>query len=314
MTAEQPTREESALAFRPLLFAIAYRMVSVVTDAEDIVQEAYLRYHRAVNDGVQVDSTRAFLSAVTTRLAIDHLRAAKSRRETYIGNWLPEPLLTEHMTPDPATAAEEADSISMAFLLVLERLSPVERAVFLLHDVFDYDFTAIAPIVGKTADNCRQIAVRARRHVHEERPRFRPTREERNRLADQFVEAFASGAVDDLAQMLAADVVVTGDSGGARPSWPRPIVGQAKVVRLLAGLAGDMAGMGLRVERTEVNGEPGALIRDPSGALVNVFSFEIVSGQIQAIRSVINRDKLRHLVPVLGPLAEVDKLARARRS
>jgi len=303
---------EDVAELRPLLFAIAYRMLGSVTDAEDVVQEAFLRHHRAVTDGTRVESPKAFLSAVTTRLAIDHLRSARVRRETYVGQWLPEPLLTDRAAPDPAAGVAAAESLSMAFLLVLERLSPVERAVFLLHDVFEYDFAEIAPIVDKSVDNCRQIAVRARKHVTAHRPRFAASDEQRNRLADRFVAALIEGEVDGLVELLAADVVVTGDSGGMRPSWPREITGREKVLRLLAGLAAQMAAVGgIRLERVEVNGQPGALVLDGSGALVNVFAFDIADGELRTIRSVINRDKLRHLVPVVGPLADVEALRRA---
>jgi RNA polymerase sigma-70 factor (ECF subfamily) len=197
----------------------------------------------------------------------------------------------------------------MAFLLVLERLSPVERAVFLLHDVFGYEFGAVASIVGKTADNCRQVAVRARRHVSEHRPRFEASRTQREELADRFVAALSEGDLGGLVELLAADVVVTGDSGGMSPSWPRPIAGQDKVARLLLGLAEQMRRViGITISRVEVNGQPGAAIRDADGQLVNVFSFDIADGVVQAVRSVISREKLRHL----GPLADVQALMRAR--
>ncbi|HKC27058.1 MAG TPA: RNA polymerase sigma-70 factor [Jatrophihabitans sp.] len=295
---------------RPLLFAIAYRMLGSVSDAEDIVQEAYLRYHRALGDGTEIESTKAYLSAVVTRLAIDQLRSARVRRETYVGQWLPEPLLTDGGASDPATHAADADSLSMAFLLVLERLSPVERAVFLLHDVFRYEFGEIASMIGKSADNCRQIAVRARRRVAEERPRFEASRAERERLADRFVAALSDGDVNELLELLAADVVVTGDNGGMRPSWPHPIVGRDKVARLLAGVATQLRDMpGVAMSRVEVNGQPGLVVRDGDGQLVNVFSFDILDGAVQAIRSVISREKLGHL----GPLADVPALLAARR-
>jgi RNA polymerase sigma-70 factor (ECF subfamily) len=295
---------------RPLLFAIAYRMLGSVSDAEDVVQETYLRYHRAVQDGTEIESAKAYLSAVATRLAIDHLRSARVRRETYVGQWLPEPLLTDGGASDPAVHAADADSLSMAFLLVLERLSPVERAVFLLHDVFRYEFGEIAPMIGKSADNCRQIAVRARRRVADERPRFEASRTERERLADRFVAALSDGDVDGLLHLLAADVVVTGDSGGMRPSWPHPIVGRDKVARLLVGLAGQIRAVsGVAMSRAEVNGQPGVVVRDGEGRLVNVFSFDILDGAVQAIRSVLSREKLRHL----GPLADVQGLLAGRR-
>jgi RNA polymerase sigma-70 factor (ECF subfamily) len=298
---------EPFIQLRPLLFSIAYRMLGSVSDAEDVVQDAYLRYHRALGDGTEIESPKAFLSAITTRLAIDQLRSARVRRETYVGQWLPEPLLTDSSAPDPAQDAADSDSLSMAFLLVLERLSPVERAVFLLHDVFDYDFAEIAGMVGKSVENCRQVAVRARRHVNAERPRFEASREQRERLADRFVAALTEGDLDGLMDVLAADVVVTGDAGGMRPSWPREITGRDKVLRLLAGLAEQMRQVGgVRIERAEVNGQPGALVRDAEGLLVNVFSFDIVDGSLHAIRSVISRDKLGHL----GPLADIDGLRR----
>jgi RNA polymerase sigma-70 factor (ECF subfamily) len=295
---------------RPLLFAIAYRMLGTVSDAEDVVQDAYLRYHDAVQGGTQIESPKAYLSAVVTRLAIDQLRSARVRRETYVGQWLPEPLLTDGAAADPAQLSAESDSLSMAFLLVLERLSPVERAVFLLHDVFGYEFAEIASIVGRSADNCRQVAVRARRHVNEARPRFEASREQREKLADQFVAALSEGDVDGLVRMLADDVVVTGDGGGMRPSWPREIAGRAKVLRLLLGVVEQLRSMrGMRLERAEINGQPGAVVRDADGRLVNVFSFDIVDGVVQAVRSVIARDKLRHL----GPLADIEALRETLR-
>jgi RNA polymerase sigma-70 factor (ECF subfamily) len=199
----------------------------------------------------------------------------------------------------------------MAFLLVLERLSPVERAVFLLHDVFGYEFGEIASIVERSAENCRQIAVRARRHVREHRPRFEPSREERDRLADSLIAAMSQGDVDGLVKVLAADVVVTGDSGGVPPRWTRPIVGRDNVARLLVGLAAQMGQLpGVRLDRVDVNGQPGACVRDAEGRLVNVFSFDIADGAVQAVRSVISREKLRHL----GPLADVAALQEELRA
>ena len=299
---------EDVAELRPLLFAIAYRMLGSVSDAEDVVQEAFLRHHRARAEGTAIESPKAYLSAVTTRVAIDHLRSARVRRETYVGQWLPEPLLADPGAPDPAADAADAESLSMAFLLVLERLSPVERAVFLLHDVFDYDFAEIATIVEKSVENCRQIAVRARRRVNEGRPRFATSRAERDRLADRFLAAFREGDVQGLVDVLADDVVLTGDGGGLRGSWPRPIGGREKVARLLAALAEQVRALGATLEPTTVNAQPGALVLDAQGRLVNVFSFELADGSVQAIRSVIARDKLRHLVPLVGPLADVEAL------
>jgi RNA polymerase sigma-70 factor (ECF subfamily) len=294
---------------RSLIFSIAYRMLGSAVEAEDIVQDAFLRYHRAVADGTVVESPKAFLSAVTTRLSIDHLRSAKVRRESYVGVWLPEPLLTDRHSPDPAGLAEAADSLSMAFLLVLERLNPVERAVFLLRDVFDYPYEEIADIVDKTEANCRQIAARARRHVAVERRRFNPPADESADLAATFCAALAEGDLDQLVALLVEDVVVYGDSGGTRPSWPKPITGQAAVARLLAGLGASISAIGLSMRPAEVNGGPGAVVRDATGGLVNVFSLEVEHGKIGVVRSVINPAKLRHL----GELADREPLIEALR-
>ena len=292
---------------RPYLFSIAYRMLSSVADAEDVVQEAYLRYHRA---DAQIESPKAYLSAVVTRLCIDHLRSARVRRETYVGEWLPEPLLTDD-TADPEQTVVDADSLSMAFLLVLERLSPVERAVFLLHDVFGYDFAEVARMVERSPDNCRQIGVRARRHVNEQAPRFETSRAERDELAQRFLAAFTDGDVDGLVSLLAADVVVQGDGGGHRPSWPNAIAGRDKVVRLLVGLSDGIRQLGLEVRAAQVNGQPGATVHAADGGLINVITVDIADGVVQTVRSVINPDKLHHL----GRLADREALLeqRARR-
>src|SRR3954471_334089 len=214
---------ETYEALRPLLFSIAYRMVGSVAEAEDIVQEAFLRHHRAVQEeDVEVQTPKAYLSAITTRLAIDHLRSARVRRETYVGPWLPEPLLTDP-GPDPSEQAELADSLSLAFLVLLESLSPVERAVFLLREVFGYGYDEIARIVGKSEDNARQLAVRARRHIDERRPRFEADRRARQELAERFFAAARDGDVEGLEQLLAQDVVMYGDGGGKAPAAGRPL-------------------------------------------------------------------------------------------
>jgi RNA polymerase sigma-70 factor (ECF subfamily) len=279
-------------------------MLSSVADAEDVVQESFLRYHAT---DTHIESPKAFLSAVTTRLCIDHLRSARVRRESYVGEWLPEPLLTD--TADPAQSVADADSLSMSFLLVLERLSPVERAVFLLHDVFGYDYREVASIVERSADNCRQIGVRARRHVAEHAPRFESSRQERDELAERFLAAFTDGDVDGLVTLLAADVVVQGDGGGHSPSWPNAIAGRDKVVRLLIGLGADIRRMGLSVRPSQVNGQPGATVHVPDGGLINVITVDIADGLVQTVRSVINPDKLHHL----GPLADRKALLAQRR-
>jgi len=293
--------------YRPLMFSIAYRMLGTASEAEDVVQEAFLRYHRAEsgeNAGNGISSPKAYLSAVTTRLCIDYLRSARARREAYLGEWLPEPLLTDDSAPDPAGLAEQADSLSMAFLLLLERLTPVERAVFLLHDVFGYDYDEISAIVKKSPDNCRQLALRARRHVNEQKPRFEASRSKREELATRFFSAVGSGDMDGLVSMLAADVVVYGDSGGIPPSWPRPIVGRDPVSRLLVGIANQMQQIRVTIQLAEFNGQAGARLVGPDGRLISVFVLDIADGQVQTVRSVINPDKLQHL----GPLADVQAL------
>jgi len=302
------TVAETVAGLRPLLFSIAYRMLGSVGGAEDVTQEAFLRYESALARGAVVESPKAYLSAVVTRLAIDELRSARARRETYAGQWLPEPLLTDEDAEDPYRLVERADELSMAFLLVLERLGPVERAVFLLHDVFGYGFGEIAEIVGRSPEACRQIAVRARRRVADERPRFEATRREREALADRFLAAVQDGDVDGLIGLLAADVVVQGDGGGKAPQWSRPIVGADRVARLFAGLGRQIEEYDGRMERREVNGQPGAIVRTADGQVVCAWSIEIAEGRVQAVRSVINPDKLRHL----GPVADVWGLVRDR--
>src|SRR5215217_4080792 len=267
---------------RPLAFAIAYRMLGSVAEAEDIVQEAFLRLHRT--DGVE--HPKAFLATVTTRLAIDQLRSARARRETYPGPWLPEPIVTDSRPDD--------ESVSMALLVTLERLSPVERAVFLLHDVFDYGYDEIAEIVGKSRDNCRQLALRARRHVEAERPRFDPSREAREALAARFFAAVRDGDLDGLVALLAEDAVATGDGGGKAAARATPLHGGEKVARFMLGLMRLAERRGYEYEFAEVNGQPGALIRE-DGKVVSAMSLDVAGGRITAVRSVANPDKLHHL-------------------
>jgi RNA polymerase sigma-70 factor (ECF subfamily) len=273
---------EAFQAHRPLAFGIAYRMLGSVTDAEDVVQEAFLRLHQE-----HVASPRAFLGTVVTRLAIDRLRSAQRRRETYPGEWLPEPVVGDEL-PDP-------DSISMALLVTLESLSPVERAVFLLHDVFDYGYDEIAEIVGKSRDNCRQLALRARRHVEARRPRFDPSAEQRARLVRRFFEAIGDGDMDGLVSMLAEDATIYGDGGGKAPARATPLTGAAKIARFVLGLTRIAERDGLQVEPARVNGQPGALVRGRDGAVTAAMSVDVEGGRITAIRSVVNPDKLRHL-------------------
>jgi RNA polymerase sigma-70 factor, ECF subfamily len=288
---------ETFAGLRPLLFSIAYRMLGSVSEAEDVVQEAFLRYQRAG----AVDSPRAYLSAVVTRLAIDELRSARARRETYVGQWLPEPLLTDERAGDPATAAERADELSMAFLLVLERLGPVERAVFLLHDVFGYGFAEIAEIVGRSPEACRQLAVRARRRVTEDRPRFEPSREERDELMKRFVAALQEGETEPLVALLAQDAAFYGDGGGKATQIWQPVQGAEAIARMLAGFSRTAARRGYSIRLAEINGGPGLLGFDADGTLIAAQAFELSGGVIQAIRSVVNPDKLAHISSTILP-------------
>ena len=282
---------------RPLLFSIAYRMVGSASEAEDLVQEAYLRFHRAVAGGAEVDSPKAYLSTVTTRLAIDHLRSARARREQYVGDWLPEPLVTGEAA-DPASHAETADSLSLAFLVLLERLSPVQRAVFLLHEVFGYPYAEIAGLVGKSEDTCRQIAARARRHLEAGRPRFEASRRQREELARRFFAAVDQGDTEGLVGLLATDAVLHGDGGGKAPALAGPLHGAERIARFLVGLARRGRGAGIGYAPAEINGHPGLLTLDPAGRLVGVLAVDIADGRVQTVRSIINPDKLRHLGPV----------------
>jgi RNA polymerase sigma-70 factor (ECF subfamily) len=278
----------------PLLFSIAYRMLGSVSEAEDVVQEAYLREQRARADGVEIESERAYLTTVVTRLAIDQLRSARARREQYVGQWLPEPLLVDP-APGPAQAAELADSLSLAFLVVLETLSPLERAVFVLREVFDYGYDEIAEALGRSAESCRQLAVRARRHVDERRPRFAVSRREQAEVATRFFDALERGDPESLVQVLAPDVVATGDGGGKAAALPRPLHGRDRVLRALTGWARQGTLLRLRIERLFVNGQPGAIVRDEDGRVVGVLALDIASGLVQAVSSILNPDKLTHL-------------------
>jgi RNA polymerase sigma-70 factor (ECF subfamily) len=283
--------------FRPLMFSIAYRMTGSISDAEDIVQEAFLRLTRVLRDGASIGSPKAYLATVTTRLAISHLRSARVRRESYVGTWLPEPLLTG-TEPDPAERAEMSDSLSMAFLILLESLTPTERAVFLLHEVFAYDYKEIADITGKFEPNCRQIFARARRHVDEQKPRFATSRQQRDEVARRFFAAAAGGDLAGLLDLLAPDVVSIGDGGGKAWATAKPLYGRDRVARFILGLYRRGEKMGAYAEPAQVNGQPGAVSFDADGRVVNVFALDIADGVVQAIRSVVNPDKLHHLGPV----------------
>ncbi|MGH3604225.1 MAG: RNA polymerase sigma factor SigJ [Pseudonocardiaceae bacterium] len=306
-------RERLLGELRPVAFAIAYRLLGSVAEAEDVVQEALLRMHQTLDAGGQIASPRAFVATVTTRLAINELRSARARRERYVGEWLPEPIITDGHD-DPARHAQTADSLSLAMLVLLESLSPEQRAVLLLHDVFDYGYPEIAAIVGKSQDNVRQLATRARRHVEQRRPRFHTTREQRDELARRFFAAAEQGDLAGLEALLAHDVELTGDDGGKVPALARSLRGRNRVARTLINwirLAARLPGVSLRP--VEVNGGPGALYLDGQQRLIGVLALDIAGGQITSISSIVNPDKLTHLEPVAAATPPDGRDEAARR-
>jgi RNA polymerase sigma-70 factor (TIGR02957 family) len=278
---------------RPLMFPIAYRMLGSVAEAEDIVQEAFLRIHKAVDAGEVLEVPEAYATTVTTRLAIDTLRSARIKRETYPGSWLPEPILDDDT--DPAHRLELDDTVSTAFLVVLERLSPVERAVFLLREVFGYGYDEIAEVVQKTEANCRQLLARAKSHLDDERPRFDPSPEHRAELAARFFAALHDGDVKGLERLLADDVMFYADGGGKVPAIAKPLRGVLRVGRFLLGLMRIRARATGRLIPVEANGHPAARLELATGELVGVMMLDIADGRIQAIRNQLNPDKLHHL-------------------
>ncbi len=303
------SRTEEFEQLRPLLFSIAYRILGSVSEAEDAVQETWLRYQ---SSPTQPTSAKAFLSAAVTRISIDILRSARVRREQYVGQWFPEPLLTDPYQ-DPERSAQLADSVSMAALLLLERLSPLERAVFVLREVFGFGFGEIAPAVGRSEAACRQLAVRARRHMDAGRPRFETDRREREKLAARFFDALAEGDVDGLRELLAADAQLVGDGGGKAPALARSVIGGEKVARVLASIFPWLVQIEVTLEPREVNGQPGAIFRDRDGKILTAMALDVLDGQIQMIRSVQNPDKLGHVGPVADAWAVAREVNQARR-
>jgi RNA polymerase sigma-70 factor (TIGR02957 family) len=302
--------DEEFEELRPSAFAIAYRMLGSVSEAEDVVQEGLLRLYRAREGGELIESPRAYLSTVVSRLALDQLRSARVRRETYVGEWLPEPLVASG-EGDPARKLEMADSLSLAFLVLLESLSPEQRAAFLLREVFEEPYDRIAEIIGTSEQNARQLVTRARRHVEQRRPRFEASREQREQLATRFFAAAEEGDLEGLEELLAHDVVLQSDGGGKAPTIKRALHGRAKVARtLIAGLRAGarLGGFGLRA--AEVNGQPGALFLDRDGRVGGVMILDVADGQIQTVSAVVNPDKLRHL----GPVADLRGLRRTERA
>jgi RNA polymerase sigma-70 factor (ECF subfamily) len=277
---------------RPRAFAIAYRMLGSVSEAEDVVQEALLRMHRTLGRDEPIASPRAYVATLVTRLAIDQLRSARMRRERYVGEWLPEPLITE---PTPAERAETADSLSLAFLVLLESLSPRQRAAFLLREVFDYSYPEVAEFIGTDVDSTRHLVARARGLVRERRPRYHASRPQREELARRFFAAAEHGDLQALEELLAQDAALHVDGGGKVPALARPVNGRDRVARTLSAGMSALARFGVRVHVTEVNGQPGAMAIDPQERLVGVMGLYIADGRIQTIHSIANPDKLRHL-------------------
>ncbi|MFB6709604.1 RNA polymerase sigma-70 factor [Streptomyces sp. NPDC056333] len=303
------TKTEEFQELRPLLFSIAYRILGSVSEAEDAVQETWLRYQAT---SAQPGSAKAFLSTVVTRISIDVLRSARVQREEYVGPWLPEPLLNDPYE-DPARSAELADSLSIAALLLLERLTPLERAVFVLREVFAFGFPEIASTVGRSEAACHQLAVRARRHMEAGRTRFEANRKEREELAERFFDAFRVGDVDGLAELLAADVQMVGDSGGKAPQFKPIVLGAEHVIRVLAAFVPlVIRGAGI-VEPRQVNGQPGAIFRDRDGHVLSTWALDLLDGRIQSIRAVNNPEKLGHVGPTAdawAALREANQPAR----
>jgi RNA polymerase sigma-70 factor (TIGR02957 family) len=310
-------RDDLLDELRPVAFAVAYRMLGSVAEAEDVVQEALLRIDRALAAGERIESPRGYVATVATRLAIDQLRSARVRRESYVGEWLPEPLVTDPdavpASEDPVRAAEMADSLSLAFLVLLESLSPEQRAVLLLHDVFDYGYDEVAAIVDRSESSTRQLAARARRYVEERRPRFESSRAQRDELARRFIAAAQEGDLAGLEALLAHDVELHGDGGGKVPALARSLRGRARVARTLRAWARQGARIaGAQIRHVEVNGQPGVLILDGSGGVISVMALDVAGGEIRAVHSIVNPEKLRHV----GPVADVRALlgpAKARR-
>lgn len=291
-------REQLLNELRPVAFGIAYRMLGSVSDAEDVVQEALLRVHQTLDDGEEILSPRAYVATVVTRLAINELHSARARREHYVGEWLPEPIMTDGHA-DPARRAETADSLSLAMLVLLEALSPEQRAALLLHDVFGYGYPEIAAIIGKSEDNVRQLTARARRHVVKRRPRFPTSREQRDELARRFFAAAEQGDLAGLEALLAHDVQLTADGGGKAPALARSLRGRDRVSRAVVSWVRRVSRLrGVSWRPAQLNEVPGALLLDADDRVIGVCALDIADGRISAVYGIVNPDKLTHLWPV----------------
>jgi RNA polymerase sigma-70 factor (ECF subfamily) len=278
---------------KPLLFSIAYRMLGSVMDAEDVVQDAYLRWQEAPDADVR--APRAYLATIVTRLAINQLRSARRQRETYVGPWLPEPLMTDH-APDPSGAIELAESLSMAFLVLLERLAPIERAVFLLHEVFDFEYAEIAAIVDKTEANCRQLLARARKRVGAPQARFDADPAQVDRLMHRFTEAAGAGDINGLLAVLAEDITLWADGGGkVRGAALRPVQGATSVAKFVVGVIRRVVPAERTMRQAQINGQPGFIVY-VSGRPLAALVLEIGADRIHGIYAIGNPDKLQALV------------------
>lgn len=276
-------------AERRRLFGLAYRMLGEVTEAEDAVQDALARWTAADQD--TIENPAAWLTTVTTRLCLDRLTSARRTRETYVGTWLPEPLLTDDH--DPADTVAAADTMTLAFLVVLESLSPAERAVFLLHDVFGYPHGDVAAVLGRSPEAVRKLASRARTHLQDRRPRYEVDAARRTEVADAFVSACQTGELEAFLAVLSPDVTLVSDGGGKASAARRPVVGAERVARFFLGLLAQ-AKEGQQIEMTEINGEPGLVGRD-RGQVVVVFVLHVTDGRVATIQAIRNPDKLAHL-------------------
>ncbi|HKG02169.1 MAG TPA: RNA polymerase sigma factor SigJ [Conexibacter sp.] len=281
---------------RRLAVNVGYRMLGSVAEAEDIAQETLLRLHGAAAEE-ELRNPDAFATTIATRLSLDVLRSARVRREAYVGEWLPEPLVEDV----GMRRVEDDETISLAFLTLLERLTPEERAVLVLREAFDYGFEEIGAVLDKRPDACRQLLSRARRRVDAERPRFDSDPAQREALAARFLAAAREGDLDGLVALLAPDAVLVGDGGGKALAISRPLVGGPAVARALANFAREGATRGVTVEAVHVNGQPGLRTRAPDGTLVNVVGIDVAGGRVVRLHSILNPDKLAHL----GPLSEI---------
>jgi RNA polymerase sigma-70 factor (TIGR02957 family) len=288
---------------RALVFSIAYQMTGSVTEAEDLVQEAFFRLGRARQGGAVVGSPKAFLAAITTRLAIDHLRSARARRMSYVGTWLPEPIVTD-LHDNPEQMAELSDSLSMAFLVLLESLSPVQRAVFLLREVFDYPYEDISQIVDKSEANCRQIFARAHQHLGAHHARYEVSAAQSEALVRSFLAAARDGDLDQLVALLAADVALYGDGGGKATAIRQPLYGQNQVATYVIALFAQAPRLRVTAQAALVNAGPGIITYDPQGKIISVLSLEVLDGVVQTVRGIVNPDKLQHL----GPVSEIARI------